>query len=121
MRQYAREKLEAAGVATAWQSRHYDYFYGFVDAHWPRLFTGQRKNWLSKALAERENLRQALEWSFSEMASAEAGPELIQAISGYWPFAMQESVEWAARAVACCDSHPEVAPALAVAVLISRL
>jgi tetratricopeptide (TPR) repeat protein len=109
-REYAREKLEAAGNAVATRNRHRDYFVAFVGATQIRLGTLDFAAWHRQRAAERDNLRQALEWSFSETSAqvaVDAAPRLVKELCGFFP-TWEENLTWSKRGVSWCESHPEI-------------
>ena len=107
VRQYAREKLQDSGESVPLHTRHRDYFLMFVETNvakrdfWDRLIPTRRLE------AERENLRRALEWSFSELTGVEAGPRLLDAMAYDWT-SHQEYMDWLKKGVAWCQSHSEI-------------
>ena len=117
MRQYAGEKLHAAGEAACLQARHRDYFLRFTHAHYPKLQTREQAVWSRKLLVERDNLRLALEWSFSDQSDVEAGPRMLsEMVYGPWA-SYQEQLDWYRRGLAWCQSHPAIAVRLQVNLL----
>jgi predicted ATPase len=119
VRQYAREKLNEAGEGARLHTRHRDCFLSLAESE-----AAQRETqvimppWNSKlAAAERDNLRQALEWSFSDLSEVEAGPRLLGAI-GYDPgVSRQEILDRFLRGVAWCQSRTDISARLHVNLL----
>jgi tetratricopeptide (TPR) repeat protein len=112
VRQYAREKLEDSGDSARLHARHRDYFLSFAETNFPRLQTAERPIWLKRLEAESDNLRLALEWSFSDFSNPEAGPRLLMELLGGYAYAIPEMIEWGNRAVAWCESHPGISDRL---------
>ncbi len=115
VRQYAREKLNDGGDGERLRTRHRDYFAGFAHAvAKDARLTGQHLAATRTLTADRDNLRLALEWSFSEPGGAnavESGPHLVDKLFGLWP-THQEELAWLRRALAWCQSRRDVPPLL---------
>jgi predicted ATPase/DNA-binding CsgD family transcriptional regulator len=107
VRQYAVEKLEAAGEGRRGRTRHRDYYLAFAETNAPQLGLPDRGQRARKLQTERENLRRALEWSFSDLAAVDAGPRLIIAMFGLWP-SVQETLAWSRRGLALCQSRADM-------------
>jgi predicted ATPase/DNA-binding CsgD family transcriptional regulator len=116
MRQYARDELQAAGGSEGLSTRHRDYFLTFAETNVPKLRSGERSVWTRKLEAEQEDLRLALEWSFTDLANVDAGPRLVMAMNGLWP-SQQENLAWLKRAIAWCQGRTGVAADLYASVL----
>jgi predicted ATPase/class 3 adenylate cyclase len=87
IRQYARDRLTAAGRAVVVRDRHLGFFFDLVLEAEPALFGPDMIPWLVRLDAEVDNLRAALEWSF------EADPERALRLSvALWPY-------WRSRAI----------------------
>jgi predicted ATPase/DNA-binding CsgD family transcriptional regulator len=115
-RQYALEKLEAAGESPAAHRRHRDFFLAFAERRSSATDTESWNQWRLRFEADRENLRQAMDWSFSDEAVIDAGPRLVNVLMYEWS-THQEELEMYQRAIAWCESHPAIAPELFVQVL----
>jgi len=109
-RQYAREKLQDSGDSVLPRARHLDYFLKFAETNVPKKIQSRERLILTRKLAtERENLRRALEWSFSDLVDVEAGPRLVNALGLFCPWlSAQEQLNWLVKAVALCQSHTEI-------------
>ena len=109
VRQYAREKLQTAGESGRLQTRHRDYFLALAETTWNKSPTREGERRLQ---AEQENVRVALEWSFSEhgdLSDVEAGPKLLGFfMSSDGRLGPQEALDWCNRAVVWCQSHAGV-------------
>jgi predicted ATPase/DNA-binding CsgD family transcriptional regulator len=116
MRQYAHEKLQEAGGSQHLPARHRDYFLAFAETHVPKLRTGERLVWTRKLEADQQNLRMALEWSFTDLTNVDAGPRLVMAMNGLWP-SHQENLAWLRRAIAWCQSRTGVTADLYASIL----
>ena len=119
VRQFAAEKLEAAGDTTARRNQHRDYYAGQVQVIMGQFSAAHPRPVMELFEPELENLRLALEWSLGELGAAdtpEVGPRLV--CSG-WPLlpTVQEKLSWARRAVAFCQGRTDIAPAVYARVL----
>jgi predicted ATPase len=82
LREYAAERLEAAGEAAAVGRRHAAYFLALAERAAPWLTSAGRDPWLARLEAEQDNLRAALAWSQSGPAVAADGGELGVRLAG---------------------------------------
>ena len=87
VRQYGREKLEAAGDLQTVKRNHMEYFLNVAEKAGPELEGSGRgseqTNWLDRLEADHDNFWAALEWSFKE-GHAQAGVRLAGALWRYW-------------------------------------
>lgn len=83
VRQYARERLRAAGEEEALARRHLEYYLGLVEAAAPELPRGGRERWFDRFAVEHDNFRAALRWCL-EHGEIESG--LRMAGRGLWLF-----------------------------------
>ena len=65
IRQYASDKLEAAGEAAALRDRHLDHFVALAEAAEPGLAGDEQDRWLGLLKADHDNLRAALDWGLA--------------------------------------------------------
>ncbi|MFP5353687.1 MAG: ATP-binding protein, partial [Gemmatimonadota bacterium] len=63
IRQYAAERLEAAGGGDEVRERHARFYIGVVREAEPHLITGERAAWMERVLREMDNLRAVLAWT----------------------------------------------------------
>jgi predicted ATPase/DNA-binding CsgD family transcriptional regulator len=117
VRQYASEKLREAGDSERLHTRHRDYFLRYVETNVPKLESVERPLWTQRLIAERENIRQALEWSFGDSSHVDIGPQLVHDLWDRQWATHQEFLGWHRRAVAWCECHAGVSPALYASVL----
>lgn len=109
IRQYALEKLHAAGEEATSRNRHLDYFVRFVEQAEPELKGENQLLWLKHLNKEQDNLRAALTWSTSGASRSVAGLRLARALShlwhqqGYW----SEGRRWLQQAIANHDAHKD--------------
>jgi predicted ATPase/DNA-binding CsgD family transcriptional regulator len=117
VRQYARQKLQDSGESVHLHARHRDYFLMFAETNVPKLYSKERLIWTRKLGAEPENLRLALEWSFSDLTDVEAGPRLVIALFSHlwnshrWS-SHHELFDWCKRAITLCQSRTDISAAL---------
>jgi predicted ATPase/DNA-binding SARP family transcriptional activator len=111
VRQYAAEKLEAAGETAGLRQKHARYYLQLTQTADPHLRSRQRPEWLARLEAEHNNLRQALRW-FHEQEQAQEAQMLTAALVWFWYFAgrLLEAEQWTARAIRCdpATSPPEI-------------
>ena len=84
LRQYAAEKLRAAGEEEGVRRRHRDWFAGFVGRQLERLSGPQQAEAFARLDAEHDNLRAALDWCEMEPGGWEAGAELADELRWFW-------------------------------------
>jgi predicted ATPase/DNA-binding CsgD family transcriptional regulator len=120
VRQYAREKLTEAGDSDRLRTRHRDYFIAYSKTNVYKVYSRERLIWIRRVKADRDNLRQALEWSFSDPSDVETGPRLVLALPDWWSgiwSSFQEYFDWHTKAVAWCEQHVDISPTLYASVL----
>jgi tetratricopeptide (TPR) repeat protein len=83
IRQYARDKLLAAGESERIRDRHLDHYLRFAEEAEPRLRSADQLAWLERLETEHDNLRAALAWSL-ESADAERALRLAGAAAYFW-------------------------------------
>jgi predicted ATPase/DNA-binding NarL/FixJ family response regulator len=84
LRQYAAEKLRAAGEEARVRRRHRDWFAGFVGRQLERLSGPQQAEAFARLDAEHDNLRAALDWCEMEPGGWEAGAQLADELRWFW-------------------------------------
>jgi non-specific serine/threonine protein kinase len=86
VRQYAREKLHAAGEGDSVRSRHLRYFVQLAQEAEPELYGPDQIAWLDRLEADLDNLRAALEYSQANRPSGEAedGLRMAVALESFW-------------------------------------
>lgn len=96
VRQYARERLAAAGEEPATLRRHRDFFLALTAQWGNRMFPRERTD---RVTADIESFRSALEWSWQER-DFEASLHLVAALWLPWFFGNQTGArEWLERVV----------------------
>jgi predicted ATPase len=104
IRQYAREKLFAAGEAAAFHDRHRDWFVDWVERTAPRIQRSQDTTGLVPVDGELDNLRAALAWAGETGADA-ALARLAVALGWFWEMRgyLSEGTQWTQRALDAPD------------------
>ncbi len=84
VREYALERLNLRGEAEQFQRQHAEYFVLLAEQIEPQIFGGKEQLvWLNRLEADHDNLRAALEWSFSG-SSRELGQRLVAALTFFY-------------------------------------
>jgi predicted ATPase len=83
IREYALEKLDAAGEAARLRQRHLDLFLVRAEEAAPKLHDAYQQLWLNWLEGEHDNLRAALAWAI-ESRQIEAGLRIAIAITRFW-------------------------------------
>ena len=99
-REYALERLRAAGEETSVRRRHAGWFLGLAKRAKDRLRSADQGLWLSRLRADSDNFRVVLAWSLEEDLAG--GIELAVALGDSWEMhgEQQELVDWLERALA---------------------
>jgi tetratricopeptide (TPR) repeat protein len=123
VREYAREKLDAAGETDALRARHLRYFAGYFEQAAPQLRRAGQMTWLATLDAEHDNARAALSYA-CEQGHAEAielGYRMNMALSHYWHVRglSGEEHSWVLRLVAA-PRQPEHSPWRARAMALAQ-
>jgi predicted ATPase/DNA-binding SARP family transcriptional activator len=100
-REYARERLGAAGEEAALRQRHADYFLSLAEAADAMLSGPEAAEWSDRLEAVTDDLRAAVEWWASRAAERDREPAL-RMVTTVWRF-------WRSRYVAEGDVWPEAA------------
>ena len=98
-RQYAREKLSAAGEDEMMRERHLAYFVGLAERAEPNLRAFDMVMWLDRLESELDNIRVALEWA--QESNIESQLRLASALWWFWHIRdhKSEGAEWLERAL----------------------
>jgi predicted ATPase/class 3 adenylate cyclase/DNA-binding CsgD family transcriptional regulator len=83
VREYADDRLHAAGETAATRDRHLNCFLALAEAAEPELERADQDAWLARLETEHDNLRAALEWGLSA-ADPEPGKRLAAALPQLW-------------------------------------
>ena len=84
MREFAREKLAAAGEVEVVSGRHRDYFLRLAQEAEPHLTASDEQEWLERLDVEHDNLRAALRHRPSDGAASEANLRAAAALRRFW-------------------------------------
>lgn len=84
IRQYARERLEAAGEKKSARTRHLAFYLDFAERARPALIGPEQGAWLGRLDAERENLIAAHRWCDRAADGAQGGLRLLDGVKLYW-------------------------------------
>jgi predicted ATPase/DNA-binding winged helix-turn-helix (wHTH) protein len=119
VRQYARERLTESGEADRVRNRHLDFFSDLVRRIEPELTRADQVRWLNQLESERDNLRQALEWSLASAERAQYGLRIANALLFFWlkRAYFAEGQKWLERALAANPDAPPVLRAWALLTL----
>jgi hypothetical protein len=98
IREYAGERLVAAGEEECVKERHRDYFLALAEEAELKLVGAEQAEWLQRLDEEHENLRAGLDWSLVEAGSG-AGLRLCGALQRFWWTRghLAEGREWCVR------------------------
>jgi predicted ATPase/class 3 adenylate cyclase len=98
IREYARERLDAAGEAPAVRSLHAGFFRQLAESAEPNLTGPDSARWLDALGAEVPNVRSALRWAIDsgDPADLETGLFMAGALWRFWQLTgtLREAAEW---------------------------
>lgn len=121
VRQYARERLLAAGEGEAAGDRHLDFYARLAEAPTAHLgfflADADTAAWMARLRPELDNLRAALEWSAQDPARHAAGLRMMSALHWFW-FArghFTEARQWLDRLLERGHAVPPLVRARALA------
>ena len=84
VREYARERLDAADEGSDARTRHLHHYVAFAEQAKPELFGPDERKWLVRLDLERENLLSAHAWCDRVEDGAAIGLRLVSAVKPYW-------------------------------------
>jgi predicted ATPase/class 3 adenylate cyclase len=101
IREFAQERLDAAGEGDAIRGRHAALFLELAERAEPQLRGIDQKRWLDELETEHDNLRAALRWAI-DAADAPIALRLVAALWRFWHLHghLAEGRRWAEEAVA---------------------
>jgi predicted ATPase len=135
IREYALERLAAAGELAEVRRRHAEHYLALAEAAEPELRGPRQKSWLDRLEADHDNLRAALAWSLEDkqtrslelsvcLSRVEIGLRIAGALWRFWWMRGNqiEGLNWVPRALAQpgAPSSPSRAKALLVAGELTR-
>ena len=85
IREYARERLDAAGEEQGTRQRHASFFLDLAERAAPQLGGREQARWLKTLDAELDNFRDAIGWSI-DSGDLELGLRLAAALNRFWVF-----------------------------------
>jgi predicted ATPase/transcriptional regulator with XRE-family HTH domain len=114
VREYAIERLEAAGEADAVRARHAAFYLALAEAGEVGLRTAERHAWLEQSEREHDNLRAALSWCLTSkprgngVDATETAVRLAAALGRFWSNRgyLRESRQWADRVLERAEHAP---------------
>ena len=109
IREYALERLRAAGEAETLCQSHTAFFLSLAEQAEPQLVRSEQAGWFDRLDAEQDNIRAALLWSL-ENGSPETGLRLASALWRFWETRgyLSEGEQWVEKGL----SHRPVAAAV---------
>jgi predicted ATPase/class 3 adenylate cyclase len=98
IREYAGERLVAAGDEEGVRERCWDYFLELAEEAEPKSVGAEQAQWLRRLDQEHDNLRSALDWSLAQ-AGSEGSLRLCGALQRFWWTRgyLSEGREWCTR------------------------
>ena len=105
IREYAAERLVAAGEAEALGRRHRDWYVAYAESELPNMVGSGQLRCVRRLEAEYANLHEALVWSQRDPAGAEAELRLVAVSARYWRWTgrWKEAVAWLGEAMGRCE------------------
>jgi predicted ATPase/class 3 adenylate cyclase/DNA-binding CsgD family transcriptional regulator len=100
IRQYAGDRLEAAGETAGARDRHLDHFVALAEAAEPGLAGAEQDAWLARLETEHDNMRAALDWGLA-LPDAARGRRLAAPLFWLWYLHghTNEGVDYLQRAI----------------------
>jgi predicted ATPase/DNA-binding CsgD family transcriptional regulator len=83
VRQYAGDRLDAAGERSAARDRHLDHFLTLAEMADPEMEGADQDTWLARLEADHDNLRAALDWGLAQ-PQTDRGRRLAAALVWLW-------------------------------------
>ncbi len=84
IREYALERLNAAGEVDPLRQRHAQFYLDLAEETIPYQFNRFPESWMIRLTAERDNLRAAIRWSYESATDREMILRLVYATSWFW-------------------------------------
>ena len=84
IRDYARDRLVAAGEAETISVRHRRYFLGLAEVAATKLTGPQQAHWLARLDAEQDNMRRAIDGFAAAPGEIESALKMARALGRYW-------------------------------------
>jgi predicted ATPase/uncharacterized protein HemY len=118
IREYARDKLAAAGDGKMLRGRHLAYFVVLAERAEPNLRAFAMMIWLDRLEEEHDNIRTALAWA--QESDVEAGLRLAGALLWFWHIRgyKSEGSHWLEQGLSACALGRDEGPVLPTSALI---
>lgn len=84
MREFGAEQLAGRGDAAETHARHRDHYLGVVERAAAETLSPRQVHWLNRLREETDNLRAALDWSFTTPGQEAAGQRMTVGLRTYW-------------------------------------
>ncbi|MFH0518642.1 ATP-binding protein [Streptomyces sp. M41] len=109
VRQYGRERLDAAGEHRAVGIRHRDWYAGLTERFEVGMLGPEQVSWFHRMRREHSNVRVALNFCNTQPGEAVTGMRMASHLDNYWSFAFHsEARHWFEQALAATsDITPE--------------
>jgi predicted ATPase/Tfp pilus assembly protein PilF len=109
VREYAQERLDAAGETIEARRRHLDWYTELAERSEQALKGPEQEAWLARWEAERDNLRAALAFSLERSETVESGLRLAIPLINLWElrFDPGEGREWISRLLKRVPNIPD--------------
>ncbi|MGH2541874.1 MAG: ATP-binding protein, partial [Ardenticatenaceae bacterium] len=110
LREYALEKLHAAGRLEAARLAHAEHYLRLALAARPHLTGGEQQRWLNQLELEHNNLRAALAWATETPGRGEFALTLAEAMWNFWNIRgyLSEGRRWLEKALALSETASEL-------------
>jgi predicted ATPase len=106
IKEYGLEQLTKSGESDALQQLHAEYFLSLAEEAEPKIWGREEAAWFDQLEQEHDNLRKALEWSFTREKEAELGLKLAGTLWRFWWARghLREGSEWLEKALSRAGS-----------------
>jgi predicted ATPase/DNA-binding NarL/FixJ family response regulator len=108
IRQYAREKMQAAGEAGEVQAQHRDWYMNLARQAESELRGPEQSEWIERLEREHDNFRAALAWSLENDATGAL--RLAETLGQFWFMRghhFGEGIEWLARVLSQAEASEQ--------------
>ncbi len=110
VRQFAREKLVEAGESETLSGRHCQYFVQFAETGELKMRSAERLEWTRRLNADLDNLRAAIQWSYTGQRDIATGLRIAVAIGRRFMPTMgmiEEARQWLMEGLSTWDASSE--------------
>jgi len=84
IKEYGLEQLTKSGESEGLQRLHAEYFLSLAEEAEPKIWGREEAAWFDQLEQEHDNLREALEWSFTRAEEGELGLQLAGTLWRFW-------------------------------------